>query len=103
MGGSVCNEKGQLNQIYVNFRFLKLHFRFEKLNVVVVQRKTKKCIKEYVARAELLLVESVMHVQSCCFAHEAICCFDALLEASKYALLGKTSYKCSYQSIDTTQ
>ena len=61
--------KRAVKSIYVNFRFLKLHFRFEKLNVVVVQRKTKKCIKKYVARAELLLVERVMHVQSCCFAH----------------------------------
>ena len=85
--------KRAVKSIYVNFRFLKLHFRFEKLYVVVVQRKTKTCIKKYVARAELLLVESAMHVQSC-FAHWAICCFDFLLEASKYALLGKISYKC---------
>ena len=61
--------KRAVKSIYVNFRFLKLQFRFEKLYVVVVQRKTKKCIKKYVARAELLLVERVMHVQSCCFAH----------------------------------
>ena len=32
--------------MYVNFRFLKLHFCFEKLYVVVVQRKIKKCIKK---------------------------------------------------------
>lgn len=57
--------KRAVKSIYVNFRFLKLQFRFEKLYVVVVQRKTKKCIKKYVARAELLLVERVMHVQSC--------------------------------------
>ena len=55
--------KRAVKSIYVNFRF-------EKLNVVVVQRKTKKCIKKYVARAELLLVERVMHVQSCCSLKE---------------------------------
>ena len=51
--------------------------RIGRFHVVVVQWTLKKCTKK----------KSVMHVQSCCFAHHEINCFLTLLLSSSLSLV----------------
>lgn len=57
--------KRAVKSIYVNFHFFKFIFALRNFKSCWCREKLRNVSKKYVARAELLLVESVMHVQSC--------------------------------------